>query len=135
MTFSIVFGEVYIFPGVSVIIIIIVIPWDERGFIIFRVHCIVSAFRHNTQGYTYVFEILNFENVYVYPCDGRAPKPASVALGESARCYEGRADREAHHLQPLGGQPRRDPVRLRAQAGGERGHRRGLSGPLVQPQP
>ena len=63
--------------------------------------------------------------------DGRATKPAPVALGESARRYEGRADREAHHLQPLGGQPRRDPVRLRAQAGGERGHRCGLARPRV----
>ena len=66
---------------------------------------------------------------------GRAAKSSSLALGESSRCYEGRADSEAHHLQPLGGQPGRNPVRQRAQAGGERGHRRGFAHPRVQHQP
>ena len=36
---------------------------------------------------------------------GCAAKPATLALGESSRRYEGRADDEAHHLQPHGGQP------------------------------
>ena len=40
-----------------------------------------------------------------YIHDGCAAKPASLALGESYRRYEGRADCEAHHRQPHGGQP------------------------------
>ena len=66
---------------------------------------------------------------------GRAALATPIALGESSRRYEGRADCEAHHLQPLGGQPGGNPVRQRAQACGERGHRRGFARPRVQHQP
>ena len=66
---------------------------------------------------------------------GCAAKPATLALGESSRRYEGRANGEAHHLQPHGGQPGGDPVRQRAKACRERGHRRGLARPRVQHKP
>ena len=78
------------------------------------------------------FEITNHKHNIYHGC---AAKPATLALGESSRRYEGRADCEAHHLQPHGGQPGGDPVRQRAQACRERGHRRGLACPRVQHQP
>ena len=60
------------------------------------------------------FEITKHKHNIYHGC---AAKSSSVALRESARRYEGRADCEANHLQPLGGQPGRNPVRQRAQAG------------------
>ena len=77
-------------------------------------------------------QIINI-NIYVY--HGRATKPTPLALRESSRCHEGRADCEAHHLQPHGCQPEGNPVRQRAQACGKRGHRRGLARASVQHQP
>ena len=69
-----------------------------------------------------MFEITNHKHLIYHGC---AAKPATLALGESYRRHEGRADGEAHHLQPHKCQPGGDPVRQRAQACDERGHRLG----------
>ena len=79
------------------------------------------------------FEIQTLKTYYIH--DGRATKPTPLAQRKDPGRYEGREDCEAHHLQPLGGQPGVDPVRQCAQACGERGHRRGLARPCVQHQP
>ena len=75
---------------------------DERVFISCWVSWIITAFSHHK--YTYEF----WKHIIYHGCSA---KPATLALGKSSRRYESRANCEAHHLQPHGGQPEPDSLK------------------------